>query len=296
MFPPRSILAGVDFSEQSRGALMLAALIARRCGARLHVVYAEEPRLAEAAARGGVDLAAECRTELARFAGATPGVAACAPEQLVNVGRPATVLLHAACRMRADLTVLGARGMSGAGRFLFGSVAESVLLQSAGSVLVVPDWWASLAPALECDDRLGPLVVGIDFSEPSVLALHAAIALAGPLQAGVEAVHVVPDLAAPEAWKRHAEEVVAAQVAAARADLTRLVAQITSPVHVSTRVERGGVVEQLIEAAMPLGDRNPLLVVGRRGTRSKAGIPGAIAYRLASMTRVPVLMHRELAD
>ena len=64
MFPPRVVLAAVDFSEPSRVALVCAARLARQCGAELHVLHAEDPLLAEAARAGGVDLAGETRDEL----------------------------------------------------------------------------------------------------------------------------------------------------------------------------------------------------------------------------------------
>ena len=49
MFPPRAILASVDFSEPSRVALTCAARLAKQCRAHLHVLHAEDPLLASAA-------------------------------------------------------------------------------------------------------------------------------------------------------------------------------------------------------------------------------------------------------
>ena len=54
----RSILCPVDFSEESRQALRWAAALARRTTARLTVLSAVDPLLAQAAkVRLGVDLA-----------------------------------------------------------------------------------------------------------------------------------------------------------------------------------------------------------------------------------------------
>lgn len=294
MFPPRSILAAIDFSEQSRGALMMAARLARRTGATLHVIYAEDPLLAAAAAaQGGIDLRADTQAELTAFIASVPAAAACAPELEVVEGAAAGVILHAAGRCRADLIVVGARGMSGAGRLLFGSVTEDLLLRADRSVLVVPDWWSALAPADDEPGAWGPLIVGIDFTEPSLLAAGAACALAQVLRAPVEAIHVVPELRVPDRWKPQAERVLAERVDLARRDLAAFLGGLHTPVSVTRQVETGSIVERLTEIAAPIGDRHPWLVLGRRSKRSTAGTPGAIAYRVASLARVPVLMHKE---
>ena len=291
VLPPRIILAAVDFSESSRAALTLAAHLARATGAVLRVVHAEDPLLAAAAADAHVDLATESKAELARLVEGIPPAAECAPAAFVVAGAPADVILHVARREHADLIVVGAHGMSGAGRLLFGSVTESLLLQADRSVLVVPDWWMSTGGEAG-GAEFGPLVVGVDFSEPSVLATRAAGALAERLHTSVEAIHVVAELPVPQRWAPHAERVVAERVTIARRDLAAAVGGVSLKVPFVTRVERGLVVEALTAAAMPLEGRTPILILGRRCARSKAGVPGATAYRVASLARVPVLMHR----
>ena len=67
MFPPKVVLAAVDFSEPSRVALTCAARLAKQCGAELHVLHAEDPLLACAAQKAGVDLTRETRDELTAF-------------------------------------------------------------------------------------------------------------------------------------------------------------------------------------------------------------------------------------
>ena len=57
MIPPRAILAAVTLSETSRVELVLAARLARHCGADLHVLYVEDPLLDAAARHAGIDLA-----------------------------------------------------------------------------------------------------------------------------------------------------------------------------------------------------------------------------------------------
>ena len=55
----------------------------------------------------------------------------------VSSGLPQAELLHQAQATGADLLVLGARGVSGAERFLLGSVADAATKRSPISVLIV---------------------------------------------------------------------------------------------------------------------------------------------------------------
>jgi nucleotide-binding universal stress UspA family protein len=296
MFPLRSVLVAVDFSDQSRLALGLGARLARQTGAALHVLYVERPLLVAAASQNGIDLLVENREELQRFIATAPPAATCAPRLDIVAGdEPGAAILHLANREQADLVVIGARGMSGAGRLLFGSVAEAVLLGADRPVLVVPDSWAPPAGSGETLAGVGPIVVGIDFTESSLLAARAACRLAEQLQTSVEALHVVPELSVLERWKPHAERALVERADLARRDLAERLSAIDSPVRVTTRVERGNVAECLAEAAAPIGTRHPLLVLGRRSPRAEGGTPGATAYRVVSSARVPVLMYRERA-
>jgi nucleotide-binding universal stress UspA family protein len=291
MFPLRSVLVAVDFSDQSRRALQLGARLARQAGAALHVLYVESPLLVAAAAQSGVDLLAENREELQRFIATAPPAGAGNPHQDIVAGDAAEAILHLAQREQADVIVVGARGMSGANRMIFGSVTEAVLLHADRSVLVAPDSWTP--PAGDGLSGVGPIVVGIDFTEPSLHAARVACQLAEQIQTSVEALHVVPDLPVIERWRPHADRVIAERINLASRQLTQYVAAIDTPVQITTRVENGRVADRLAEAAAPIGARNPLVVLGRRSPHAPTGTPGATAYRLASSARVPLLMHRE---
>ena len=295
MFPLRSVLVAVDFSDQSRVALGLGARLAHRAGAALHVLYVESPLLVAAATQNGIDLLAENREELKRFVGTAPPAAACTPHLDVVAGEPGDAIVHVAGREQADVIVIGARGLTGTGRLLFGSVAEAVLLGADRPVLVTPDSWALPAGDGDTLAGVGPIVVGIDFSESSLLAARAACQLAEQLQTSVEALHVVQSLSVLERWKPHAERALAERADLARRELAERLSAIETPVRVTTHVEEGNVAERLAEAAVPIGSRHPLLVLGRRSPRSEGGTPGATAYRVVSSARVPVLMYRERA-
>ena len=78
----------------------------------------------------------------------------------------------------------------------------------------------------------------------------------------------------------------------ARRNLARQLDAMRCPVSATARVEQGNVEEQLAAGAVEIGDRHPMLVLGRRCARSREGAPGATAYRVASLARVPVLMYQ----
>lgn len=82
-------------------------------------------------------------------------------------------LAELADRRRPDLTIVGARGIGGAQRFL-GSVSDLVVRHASGPVLIVPrPMFAAEHAALAA----GPILVGTDGSEGADAALDAARAL-----------------------------------------------------------------------------------------------------------------------
>ena len=89
-----------------------------------------------------------------------------------------------------------------------------------------------------------------------------------------------------------AERAIAERIKMARHDLDVFISSIESSTPIRARVETGSVVERLTEGMVAFGAAAPILVLGRRGATATSGVPGAIAYRVASMTRVPVLMHK----
>jgi len=201
------------------------------------------------------------------------------------------VILDVAHRHEADLVVVGSRGMSGAERLVFGSTTEGLLRRAGVSVLVAP---AGLAPPRPDSLDLagtGPIVAGLDLSEPSVAGAKAACALASVLGTSVEIVHVVPDLAVLSRWRAHAETAVRDRAAAARRELEPVMRSLGCSVPVELRVEAGAVPNRLAEAAKPARDRAPILVLGKKAPGSTGAAPGTTAYRVLSLASVPVLMY-----
>ena len=294
MFPPRVILAAIDFSEPARVALRYAARLATQCDAELHVLHAEDPFLAGAARAAEVDLARETREELTQFVQSAAPAGNRAPRYHVVGGSSVEVICDIAERERADLIVAGMHGMSGVERLMFGSTTEGVLRKAGTSVLVVPHTWAP--PRADRTDLTGtgPVVVGIEPTIPALSAARAACTLAAVLDTSVEAVHIVPDLPVPARWMAHAEAAVAERVRAARTELASALDCIgAGEVPVTLHVESGHIAERLADIVRRSPGSHPLLVLGRRATGALRYPPGRAAYRVLTLVDVPVLMYLE---
>ena len=291
MFPPRAVLAAVDFSEPSRVALVYAARLARQCNATLHVLHAEDPLLAGAARAAGIDLTSETREELGAFMQSAAPAGDWTPMHHVVIGPAVDVIRDIAERERADVIVIGMRGMSGAERTMFGSTTEGVLRQADTSVLVVPSGWTPPQPATRDLTGSGPIVAGIELSTQALAATHAACRMAALLGTSVEAVHVVPALAVPARWSVHAEAALREHVEAARADLTAALHDLKAEYPLTLMIRSGHVADELAAAVTPAGGTDPLLVLGRRTQAERGGAPGSTAYRVLTRAAVPVLMY-----
>lgn len=291
MMPPRTIVAAIDFSDASRVALVLAARLARHRRSALHVLHVDHPLLDVAADRAGIDLATETHEELRRFIAAATPAAECSPQLHVIAGAAVDVILNVAHQHQADLVVVGARGMSGAQQLVFGSTTEGLLRRADVSVFVAPAGWVPPRPNSLDLSGTGPIVAGVDLSDPSVACANAACALASVLGTSVEVVHVVPDLAVLSRWRAHAETAVRDRVAAARQELEHVVRSLGCSVPVEVRVEAGAVPDRLAAAAAPARDRAPILVLGKKAPGAKGAAPGTTAYRVLMLASVPVLMY-----
>jgi nucleotide-binding universal stress UspA family protein len=143
----RSILVGTDGSETAHAALARAIELAVGLSARLHVVSAYEPvseprQRGEASAAGkDVEWATNVHEEVlallerARAEAVSGGVAEV--ETFARVGDAADAIVDVAEEQRCDLIVVGNKGMTGAKRFLLGSVPNKVSHHAPCSVLIV---------------------------------------------------------------------------------------------------------------------------------------------------------------
>lgn len=141
-----AIVVGTDGSETAAEAVRQAVELGKVTGARIDLVSAYEPvtnqRLRSEATqvpddlqwminpREDVDATLEEAAEVGREAGLDVHVYA-------RQGDPADAILDVAEETKADLIVVGNKGMTGARRFLLGSVPNKVSHHAPCSVLII---------------------------------------------------------------------------------------------------------------------------------------------------------------
>jgi nucleotide-binding universal stress UspA family protein len=141
-----SIVVGTDGSDTATQAVRQAVDLAGAVGAKLELVSAYAPvsqqRLSEErrqtpedlqwaiSPREDVDATLEAAAEVAREAGV-------AVEVYPRQGDPADAILDVAEEQKADLIIVGNKGMTGAKRFLLGSVPNKVSHHAPCSVLII---------------------------------------------------------------------------------------------------------------------------------------------------------------
>ena len=142
-----SIIAGTDGSETAGAAVAEAIALSARIGARLLIVSAYEPiselRLREE--RQGAPSDAQWMVnpredvlavlEQAREQALAAGVTEV--ETFARQGDPADAIIDLAEEQDCDLIVVGNKGMTGAKRFLLGSVPNKISHHAPCSVLIV---------------------------------------------------------------------------------------------------------------------------------------------------------------
>ena len=142
----RTIVVGTDGSDTAGKAVGQAAELAASVDATLLIVSAFEPvsgaRLREEAQevpddvrwmvnpREDVDATLQEAAELAKEAGVDV-------ETYARQGDPADAILDVAEEQKSDLIIVGNKGMTGAKRFLLGSVPNKVSHHAPCSVLII---------------------------------------------------------------------------------------------------------------------------------------------------------------
>jgi nucleotide-binding universal stress UspA family protein len=291
MFRPRLILAAVDFSDSSRLALSFAARLANQCKANLHVLHAEDPLLAAAAEAQRIDLARETREELVTFARSAAPAGDHVAAYHVVTGKPAQVIRDIGMREKADVVVLGMRGISAIEQIIFGSTTEHVLRAAELPIFAIPDTWTPRTPDADNLEGLGPVVAAVEFSEPSLEAANAACDLAALLHTSVEAIHVTPAVRVLNRWQASASAAVEERATTEREQLAQALEKVRGSTPLQLRVEAGNVAQRIAAALEITPTRRPVLVVGRRSHAS-----GSTAYRAISLAAAPMLQYVRTAN
>jgi nucleotide-binding universal stress UspA family protein len=140
------IVVGTDGSETATQAVREATELAKNTGASLDIVSAYDPvpavRLREERLEAPADI--EHTVNPSEDVDATLAEAAKDAEAagvtvrtFARQGEPADAILDVAEEEKADLIVVGNKGMTGAKRFLLGSVPNKVSHHAPSSVLIV---------------------------------------------------------------------------------------------------------------------------------------------------------------
>lgn len=272
--PIRRVLCPVDFSGFSRAAVERAVALAAPFDAEITALFVLPLTLPDDAGRNAGPVAPEACVQSAvaedleeflrpaRDAGL--GLRLC-----VRSGDPVRHILDEARRRESDLIVIGTHGRSAFGRFVLGSVTDSVLRRAPCPVLVVPRTPPGPLP--------GRIVCAVRLSARDARTVDYALALGRATGSAVSLVHVWdagvggPRVrAACEAELRHRLHALAARGGALACTVEEVVVA-GSPHREILRVA---------EAA-----RAGLLVLGGHGCG-----PGATTRRVLREAHVPVLI------
>lgn len=287
----RPVVAGVDGSGSAYRAVEWAAAEAARRGVALRLVRAFSWTAADHPSRQR-GLVAQYRDQLldaarhqvaraARIAADVhPGVETTAQ---VEVGAPIEVLGSEA--KRAQLLVLGDRGLGGVAGLVLGSVAVALAARGACPVVVVRG---------EPRNSDGPVVVGIDGSPVSEAALAFAFDAAAARGVGVVAVHAWSPTAIDKTMEIYIDwDAVAVEEDAVLAERLAGWGQKFPQVPVQRVVVRDGAVPALVEASQGA----QLVVVGSHGRGNATGLLlGSVSHGVLHAARCPVAVVRPGTD
>ncbi len=142
-----SIVTGTDGSDTATTAVRYAIDLARELGAKLLIVSAYEPVSDQRLRNENVEVPKDLQwmvnpredvlalLDVAKQEAAGAGVESV--ETFARQGDAADAILDIAEEQRSDLIVVGNRGMTGAKRFLLGSVPNKISHHAPCSVLIV---------------------------------------------------------------------------------------------------------------------------------------------------------------
>jgi nucleotide-binding universal stress UspA family protein len=139
-YPPRTILAAVDFGEAAASAVRVAGELARKFNAQLTAVHAESFEAPPYFTREQITAIEKqrqaARKEAERYVQRfSEPLARCPVTPLVSDITPAEGILDAS--LGRDLIVMGTHGRRGPARWWAGSVAERIVREADVPVLVV---------------------------------------------------------------------------------------------------------------------------------------------------------------
>lgn len=254
-FPPKRILAGLDFSEHSWAAWRAAELLGKRLRSEIEIVHVEDLPVpgfpvVERDPKTTIDV---IRTRVG-------------PQASIHIvtGLAGPMIVKNAIERSADLVVIGTHGRGGWRRAVLGSVAEGVLRDLPMPALVVKG--AAAAERILCP---------VNFTDYAEVALDYAAKLAFSLQAGLELLNVCDS---------EADRVQAAdRLAAMAAELPEPIRVICRP---SWSTAAGDAAQRIIGAAQA---SDIIVMSGHRKGGLKESFLGSTVERVLRGSPGPVL-------
>jgi len=289
----RSILCPMDFSLQSRTALLYAMAMAQRFHGRLTAMFVNDEILLaaqNAAFRGRRRFVDRTTTELARFVNASTKVLPVPRESIrvvTSVGNPAEEILRQTKRLRADLVVMGTHGLSGLQKMFFGSTTEQVLRRAAVPVLAIPSMRGSRRRstiAAQFVHVIAPIDLAGEWQPDAVRAAD----IAAEFHASLLLVHVLAPVQRPPWLGQAVPSDDQKRILKAKRALERIRSKLFSHLQsTSTAVILGDPAHEISGLASRPGS---LVVMSLRGTAGVWGMRrGAVAYRVLTQSSAPVL-------
>ena len=290
MLTIKRILFPTDFSTCAESAFAQAAFLAERYGAELHVLHVEvEPQHHPAAELLDELLIDEqsapaptqplLAQRYARSATAAPFLVHAHLEAL----SAADAILDYATEHDVDLIVMGTHGRRGMRRFWLGSVAEEVVRRSTCPVFTVrPPMLDKGAAPLE------RILVPVDFSDYTRLAITYARHLAEAYGASLDLLHVVEEAVLPHVY---GIEPVAVSVADIQDRTREALKNLVSGLDLGLPAEAHVLIGHPALSIVQYAERTQpdLIVVATHGrTGFRRFLMGSVAEKVVRMAPAPV--------
>lgn len=283
MLDIRRILFPTDFSECAQGALPHAIRFAELHEAHLHLLHVlvlhetsaietVEPFPGEESARDTLESTAREPNGRRVTHDVTRAIAA------------APAILDYADAHDVDLIVIGSHGRRGIRRLLLGSVAEEVLREARCPVLIVRE---ESEPSTRMEVKR--ILVPVDFSKQTALALGYAYELADTFDASLDLLHVIEVPTYPDFYVPFSASLETAGVTRdARGRLEALAEPLRSTREVRTHVQAGRTATEVTDFAE--GGGHDLIVLPSHGYSGlERVLLGSVAEGVLRRTPCPVL-------
>jgi len=291
----RTVVVGVDGSENALEAVRWGVAEAARRNVALRLVTAMAWNQDHVIGRIGLGgdyrdiMLGTARRQLAEAAAVAEEVAAGRPvEQQLVVGFPVPVLREES--RRAQLIVLGDRGYGALSGLLVGSVAVAMAAQAECPVVLV-----RREDDEPLEDRLRPVVVGVDGSEISEAALAFAFQAASARGVPLVAVHAWQDLPVDPAMAQMLFDTDAVEADECEVLAERLAGW--GEKYPDVRVQRVVKRDRPARALVDESRRAQLVVVGSRGRGAAAGLLlGSVSHAVLHRAHCSIVVVRLPAE